>query len=51
MPRCWRATRLRSEVEVTEHAEMHRRYQIEAVPIVAIADSEGVVQRSFIGVR
>lgn len=37
------------EVEVTEHAEMHRRYQIEAVPIVAIADSEGVVQRSFIG--
>lgn len=37
------------EVEVTERADLHERYQIEAVPIVAIADAQGVVQRSFIG--
>lgn len=38
-----------AEVEVSAHPEMHRRYGIEAVPIVAIADRDGVVQRSFIG--
>ncbi len=37
------------EVEVSQHPELHRRYGIEAVPIVAIADSEGVVRRSFVG--
>lgn len=37
------------EVEVTEHAELHRRYRIEAVPIVAIAGPDGAVQRSFVG--
>ncbi|MFV0316663.1 MAG: glutaredoxin family protein [Microthrixaceae bacterium] len=38
-----------AEVEVSTHPEMHRRYGIEAVPIVAIADRDGVVHRSFIG--
>jgi hypothetical protein len=37
------------EVEVTQHADLHRRYGIEAVPIVAIAGPDGVVQRSFVG--
>lgn len=37
------------EVEVTEHADLHRRYRIEAVPIVAIAGPDGVVRRSFVG--
>ncbi len=37
------------EVEVTEHAPLHKRYGIEAVPIVAIAGPDGVVQRSFVG--
>lgn len=38
-----------SEVEVSAHPELHRRYGIEAVPIVAVADREGVVRRSFVG--
>lgn len=37
------------EVEVTASADRHRRYQIEAVPIIVVADAEGVVQASFIG--
>lgn len=37
------------EVEVTDRPDLHERYRIEAVPIVAIADSAGVVRRSFIG--
>jgi len=37
------------EVEVTAHKDLHDRYGIEAVPIVAIADAQGVVGRSFIG--
>ncbi|MGI9579142.1 MAG: hypothetical protein ACR2OH_13155 [Microthrixaceae bacterium] len=37
------------EVEVSERPELHERYRIEAVPIVAIADGDGVVRRSFIG--
>ena len=37
------------EAEVSEHPELHERYRIEAVPIVAIADQEGVVRRSFVG--
>lgn len=37
------------EAEVTRHAELHRRYRIEAVPIVAIAGPDGVVERSFVG--
>ena len=37
------------DVEVGERPDLHERYAIEAVPIVAIADSEGVVRRSFVG--
>jgi len=37
------------EVEVAEDPELHSRYAIEAVPIVAIADSDGVVRTSFLG--
>lgn len=37
------------EVEVSERPDLHERYQIEAVPMVAMADSEGVVRRSFVG--
>lgn len=37
------------EVEVGERPDLHRRYRIEAVPIVAIADDRGVVVQSFVG--
>ena len=37
------------EVEVGASPELHRRYQIEAVPICVIADRDGVVGASFIG--
>ncbi|MCP4435863.1 MAG: hypothetical protein GY812_10285 [Actinomycetia bacterium] len=37
------------EVEVGERPDLHKRYRIEAVPIVAIADDRGVVRESFIG--
>ena len=37
------------EVEHGAAGELHRRYAIEAVPIVAVADAAGVVHRSWIG--
>jgi hypothetical protein len=37
------------EVEVSERPDLHERYRIEAVPIVAVAGSDGVVRRSFVG--
>lgn len=37
------------ELEAIEQAEIHRRYGIDAVPLVLIADADGVVQRHFIG--
>ncbi len=37
------------EVEVTEQADLHRKYAIEAVPMVLVADAAGVVGASFIG--
>jgi hypothetical protein len=37
------------EVEVTADPDLHERYAIEAVPIVAVADADGVVQASFLG--
>ena len=37
------------QVEATADAELHRRYQVEAVPIVVIADDRGVVRESFLG--
>lgn len=37
------------ELEVTEEADLHRRYGIDAVPLVLIADLDGVVVRHFLG--
>lgn len=37
------------EVEVSARPDLHARYGIEAVPIVAIADDAGVVRQAFIG--
>jgi thioredoxin-related protein len=37
------------DVEYTAHRDLHKRYDIDAVPTVIIADSSGVVQGSFLG--
>lgn len=37
------------EVEETADASLHARYDIRAVPIVAIADSDGSVRASYMG--
>ena len=37
------------EVEYASDRERHRRYAIDAVPTLVVADSEGVVQASFVG--
>ncbi|MGH9265228.1 MAG: hypothetical protein ACRD1D_11105 [Acidimicrobiales bacterium] len=37
------------EVEVKARPDIHRRYHIDAVPIVVVADREGVVRTSFTG--
>jgi hypothetical protein len=37
------------DVEVKSRPDLHERYHIEAVPIVVIADADGVVCRSFTG--
>lgn len=37
------------EAEARRDAGLHDRYGIEAVPIVAIADADGVVRQSFVG--
>lgn len=37
------------EVEYTRERELHERYAIDGVPLVLIADSDGVVVRHFAG--
>ncbi len=37
------------EVEVAAQGELHRRYGIDAVPCLVVADAEGVVRASFVG--
>ena len=37
------------EVEVRARPDVHRRYAIDAVPTVVVADREGVVRASFVG--
>jgi hypothetical protein len=37
------------EVAVGARPEVHRRYAIDAVPTVVVADAEGVVRASFVG--
>lgn len=37
------------DVEYTAHRALHQKYDIQAVPIVAVADAAGVVHRGFAG--
>lgn len=37
------------EIEYGARPELHRRYGIDAVPCVVVADPEGVVRASFVG--
>jgi hypothetical protein len=37
------------EAEVKARPDLHRRYHIDAVPIIVVADAEGVVRTSFTG--
>jgi hypothetical protein len=37
------------ELEVEVAREVHRRYRIDAVPMVVVADADGVVRASFLG--
>jgi protein-disulfide isomerase len=37
------------EVEVGDRGDLHRRYNVEAVPTLVVADREGVVRASFVG--
>ncbi len=38
-----------TEVEVGENPALHRRYDIDVVPTMVIADGQGVVRASFVG--
>ena len=38
------------DVESAERRDLHDRYGIEAVPTVVVADAEGVVRASFVGI-
>ena len=41
---------LRPGLEVIEaHGDLHRRYELSAIPMTLIADADGVVQRAFVG--
>lgn len=37
------------EVEFGQRGDLHRRYAIEGVPMVVVADAEGVVTAGFVG--
>jgi hypothetical protein len=37
------------EVEVGARPDVHRRYHVDAVPTIVVADEEGVVRASFVG--
>jgi len=37
------------EVEANARVDLHRRYSIQAVPTIVVADAEGVVKASFVG--
>lgn len=37
------------DVEFTARRDLHRRYRIDAVPTLVIADADGVVRASFLG--
>jgi hypothetical protein len=38
-----------AEVEVTADKELHEKYRIDGVPATVVADTDGVVQASFLG--
>jgi hypothetical protein len=38
-----------ADVELASEPELHRRYGIEAVPLLVLVDAEGVVRASFVG--
>lgn len=37
------------EVEAVERRDLHQRYGVDAVPMVLVADADGMVVRSFVG--
>ena len=37
------------EVEASVRADLHRRYEISALPMTVVADADGVVRRAFVG--
>jgi thioredoxin-related protein len=37
------------EVEAVERKDLHQRYAIDAVPMLVLADAEGVVRGSLVG--
>jgi thioredoxin-related protein len=37
------------DVEYTAHRDLHKRYDIDAVPTVIVVDEQGVVRASFLG--
>lgn len=38
------------DIEVSTDKELHERYGIDAVPMIVVADDEGVTRASFVGV-
>jgi Thioredoxin len=38
-----------TEVDAATHRELHRKYRIDAVPIVVVAGADGAVRAAFIG--
>ncbi|HEX9467479.1 MAG TPA: thioredoxin family protein [Acidimicrobiia bacterium] len=37
------------EVEAADRGDLHRRYELAAIPTTVIADADGVVRRGFVG--
>jgi hypothetical protein len=37
------------DIEAADERDLHRRYQIEGVPMVVVADAQGVVRAGFVG--
>ena len=37
------------DAEYTAHKDLHRKYAVEAVPLIAVADADGVVHAGFAG--
>lgn len=36
-------------LEATDDRALHRRYDVQAIPMILVADAEGVVRRAFVG--